>query len=265
MTDTDQPTTRAALYNEVLRAANAIIGDLGQVDSEGYYNGVVHKTDVQYLEQTLAAFRAAPTQVEEKVILREGVRTVLEINKNTQIWHPLSTLPPNTYVLMLFEDGATSDTEFPGVAVGKLYNDADIFLTAGWASTRAHADPIAWAPLPAVNATDYENNQDSDEQTDAHEIWARPEYAAADKARSEHLTQDSNDQMGALAAAVDAAFQAAFQAASQEAEPVAWLHKHADYPNEFHLSGQPGLTKDDVAHGWSESPLYELPTSSNSR
>ena len=42
----------------------------------------------------------------------------------------------------------------------------------------------------------------------AEQVWSKPEYAAADAARTVHLIQDPNDQMGALVAAVDAAIRA---------------------------------------------------------
>lgn len=51
---------RAAKMEAVKQAADAVIGDLGQVDMDGYYNGVVHKSDVEHLTETLAAL-ATPT------------------------------------------------------------------------------------------------------------------------------------------------------------------------------------------------------------
>lgn len=47
-------------FAELSRAINAVIGDLGQADSEGYYNGVAHESDVQHLEQCLAALAQPP-------------------------------------------------------------------------------------------------------------------------------------------------------------------------------------------------------------
>jgi len=61
---------------------------------------------------------------------------------------PLSELAPNEYVLFVFPGGSSRDTESPNMAVGKLCRDADIWLTAMWAGTRADDDPIGWYPLP---------------------------------------------------------------------------------------------------------------------
>jgi len=47
-------------------------------------------------------------------------------------------------------------------------------------------------------------------------VWAKPEYAAADEAYQNALRNDANDQMTALALAVDAAFAAASTAARPE-------------------------------------------------
>jgi len=43
---------------EIKRACEAIIGDLGSADMDGYYTGTVHQTDVKHLEQLLAALPA---------------------------------------------------------------------------------------------------------------------------------------------------------------------------------------------------------------
>jgi hypothetical protein len=41
--------------DELRRAVDAIIGDLGSVDTDGYYTGTVHRSDVEYLERYLAS------------------------------------------------------------------------------------------------------------------------------------------------------------------------------------------------------------------
>jgi hypothetical protein len=63
-------------------------------------------------------------------------------------WQDVETCPVNEYVLFGF-DGPFQNRECPGVAVGKLYSDGTIWLTAIWAASSAHDDPVKWMRLPA--------------------------------------------------------------------------------------------------------------------
>ena len=74
--------------------------------------------------------------------------------------------------------------------------------TAGWSGSdtsreRAEADALSGA---AAARQAYIQGL-----VEAAGTWSKPEYAAADKARNDWLAEHPNDQMGALAAAVDAA------------------------------------------------------------
>ena len=60
---------------EVKQACDAIIGDLGQVNGDGYYNGVVHRSDVEHLERGLAALTDG-TRVDAGESVREALRAV---------------------------------------------------------------------------------------------------------------------------------------------------------------------------------------------
>jgi hypothetical protein len=47
--ETGQPSA------DLVRGIEAIIGDLGSVDADGYYTGCVHRSDVEHVERLIAA------------------------------------------------------------------------------------------------------------------------------------------------------------------------------------------------------------------
>ena len=76
------------------------------------------------------------------------LRTALE-------WQPIETAPRDgTYVLLRFAPSAFKDAEFPGVAVGRYYEDINWWwLTCGTASgspSRKQQQPTGWMRLPAA-------------------------------------------------------------------------------------------------------------------
>lgn len=60
---------------------------------------------------------------------------------------PIATAPIGEYVLFHF-DGPFNDTECPGVSIGKKCADGRYWLTAIWASSTSHHDPVGWSPIP---------------------------------------------------------------------------------------------------------------------
>lgn len=65
-------------------------------------------------------------------------------------WQPIETAPRDgTYILLGF-DGPFNDSKCPGAAVGKSVDrGTGWWLTAIWAATMAHRDPVRWMPIPA--------------------------------------------------------------------------------------------------------------------
>lgn len=60
---------------------------------------------------------------------------------------PIATVPVGEYVLFHF-DGPFNDTECPGVSVGKKCAGGRYWLTAIWASSTSHHDPVGWSAIP---------------------------------------------------------------------------------------------------------------------
>jgi len=86
----------------------------------------------KYAARATSAIAAMPTPSDQE--------------KRISDWQPISTCPIDEYVLLRFE-GPFHDSECPGVSVGKIEPDMMVWLTAIWAGSTAHDDPIGWLPL----------------------------------------------------------------------------------------------------------------------
>jgi hypothetical protein len=85
---------------------------------------------------------------------------------------------------------------------------------------------------------------------DLDKIWSSPIYAAADRARNTALALDSNDQMGALASAIDAAFAMAQATSADDVADGAILlmlfELHSHLPEEQRIMAMSDLSDEQA-------------------